>query len=150
MCDTSVKVVRALTALKQPTYYLLVYLLVIKLDSETHRIWENSLDRSSSPTFVQLTYFLDRRWQRLKIVHSFKDTMNKELNIETKSKQLNTYSHFAGPRKSQCPCWKKDHVISQCTQFYNFDYTAKIKARSKQIYLRGIRVVQTIILVSQV
>lgn len=68
--DGIIKHVRALTSLQCPTMHwdqLLVYIIKIKLDSDTNKAWESTLTRTAIPTLKQMTDFLSHRCQILNL-----------------------------------------------------------------------------------
>lgn len=88
--DTFTEAVRALAALDMPTDHwdaLLVFHLVNKVDPETKRAWEMKLEDNETPTFKQLSSFIERRCRSLESTTSSSST-----TITTKSSTV----HRAG------------------------------------------------------
>lgn len=70
LVNTFTDAVRALKALNEPTNgwpYLIVFLLVSKLDPKTKHDWEMTLSGNDIPTFEQLVTFLEPRYRALEI-----------------------------------------------------------------------------------
>lgn len=72
LVDSSREAVRCLEALELPVKEwdaILVFVITGKLDPETHRQWELSLENPSElKEFEDLLKFLDSRWKSLKMI----------------------------------------------------------------------------------
>lgn len=122
--DKFQETVRSLAALDQPTQHwdtILIFLLVSKLDKDTHRQWELTLNRNEMPTFAQLIEFIDARWQCLEMVLP----LNMEVNKNPKPKSVKSI-HHAAITELKCVCCGKNHRLYQCDKFLNLSYDDKI------------------------
>lgn len=80
LLDNMLKHVRALKAMKRPTYQwddLLIYLVSSRMDPITNKEWETTIKRSEIPTFNQLTDFLTQQCRALEAsLRSQRATLN--------------------------------------------------------------------------
>ncbi|XP_052752341.1 uncharacterized protein LOC128200981 [Galleria mellonella] len=95
---------------------ILVYVIVGKLDSESHKLWEQSLGNSIEiPTYADLASFLENRFRTLEMISS---TQVKEL-----SKKIYTPQKFTSVKtyvtevNSTCTYCSQNHYICHCKKF---------------------------------
>ncbi|XP_052754163.1 uncharacterized protein LOC113510317 [Galleria mellonella] len=95
---------------------ILVYVIVGKLDSESHKLWEQSLGNSTEiPTYTDLASFLENRFRTLEMISS---TQVKEL-----SKKIYTPQKFTSVKtyvtevNSTCTYCSQNHYICHCKKF---------------------------------
>ncbi|XP_052753688.1 uncharacterized protein LOC128201267 [Galleria mellonella] len=95
---------------------ILVYVIVGKLDSESHKLWEQSLGNSTEiPTYADLASFLENRFRILEMISS---TQVKEL-----SKKIYTPQKFTSVKtyvtevNSTCTYCSQNHYICHCKKF---------------------------------
>lgn len=126
LVNTFTDAVRALKALNEPTNgwpYLIVFLLVSKLDPKTKHDWEMTLGGNDIPTFEQLVTFLERRYRALeangKSSSSSSNTKLQRITPVNNSRLVNTQRSFSTTTKSKAVCLlcKGDHYIFSCPDF---------------------------------
>lgn len=140
--DTALKHTRALYALGQPTESwdaLLLHLIASKLDRNTHKEWERSLDGTDMPFIDEVWKFLKNRCHVLESINQEASSMSSQFgknqprsnnilgNPGQKTRQALTTSHI----KTECVICKQGHNIYQCEQFLKLDQNeraAKVKS----------------------
>lgn len=114
LLDTSVECMSALKHLGLPTNQwdaIVNYSVVSKLDSSTHKEWEELISRDETddlPTFDRLKSFLENRFRTLEMV----EPGNKGYK-PVKTKMF----HVTAPKELKCTFCNEDHYIYQCKQF---------------------------------
>lgn len=121
LVDSSREAVRCLEALELPVKEwdaILVFVLTGKLDPETHRQWELSLENPSElKEFEDLLKFLDSRWKSLEMIPALANS-KPTLTITKSSKPSSAQSLVATQdAKTTCGHCKEDHHLSQCEKF---------------------------------
>lgn len=122
--DTALESVRQLTAMGLPVDewdVILVFIIVGKLDCETRRQWELTLDRNNLPTFSELTTFIENRWQSLEMA-SFSNVQSNNPH----KKSTTTFKHnprsFLTTSSSKCQICGEDHLVFKCAEFLETNY----------------------------
>lgn len=114
LLDTSVECMSALKQLGLPTSHwdaIVNYSVVSKLDTSTHKEWEESISRDDTddlPSFDRLKSFLENRFRTLEMV----EPVNKGYKT-VKTKMF----HVTAPKELKCTFCSNDHYIYQCKQF---------------------------------
>ena len=124
LLDNTNECVRSLKVLGEPVEHwdtILVYQTTEKLDSESRRQWELSLENNETPTFQQLLNFVEQRVRAL-IASNSTDRFNtkSETNSPTvkhQGKRVTTVCHSTG----ECKCEKcgQAHLLYKCADFIN-------------------------------
>ncbi|XP_076661047.1 uncharacterized protein LOC143364788, partial [Halictus rubicundus] len=115
--------VNALKAAKQPTEHwdtILIYIVSSKLDKNTRRAWERTLEDEDIPKFTQLLDFINKRARGDDFGTETLNT-NKSSTVQdtVRSKpQVRTRSYVStNERKQICIVCKGEHPIYACTKF---------------------------------
>ncbi|XP_011859356.1 PREDICTED: uncharacterized protein LOC105556853 [Vollenhovia emeryi] len=136
LVDSALKHTRALNALGQPTDSwdsLLLHLITAKLDRNTHKEWERTLDGTGMPSMKEFWKFLKNRCQVLESINQENST---QANSSTKNQpRLNNNLSNANQRGRQalvashvpleCAICKQNHNTYQCEQFLKMDRNAR-------------------------
>ncbi|XP_052750376.1 uncharacterized protein LOC128200575 [Galleria mellonella] len=95
---------------------ILVYVIVGKLDSESHKLWEQSLGNSIEiPTYADLASFLENRFRTLEMISS---TQVKELSKKIYTPQkFTSVKTYATEVNSTCTYCSQNHYICHCKKF---------------------------------
>ncbi|XP_071055027.1 uncharacterized protein [Onthophagus taurus] len=111
---------RALKVLKCPIQhwdYILVYLIVRKLDTDAVKEWERSIGNHRDPsTFDELEDFLMNRIHTLEAVESLQSS-RKVHSISTDSKVSSVKAHNASSPVNGCVMCNSAHYISSCPAY---------------------------------
>lgn len=112
LLDTSSQCLTSLTNLKIDSWNaMIVHIVVSKLDMETRKLWEQSLDDSSSiPTYKDLQSFLERQFRALEMYAS------KAKPVPQTQKVTNIKS-FATKIENTCTYCSLNHYICHCKDF---------------------------------
>ncbi|XP_063618731.1 uncharacterized protein LOC134791612 [Cydia splendana] len=122
LLDTTNQCLSSLANLKIDTTTwdsIIVHIVVSKLDSETHKAWEQSLGSSIElPTYKKLTSYLEGRFRAMEMVQATqkKDKKETTLQLATAPKIKNVRS-FTAEVDTECTYCKKSHYICHCTEF---------------------------------
>ena len=122
LLDGTSKHIRALKALGCPTdhwSHLLLHIIVSKLDHNTIKEWETSLEGTEPPAFATLTKFLNQRCQALETLSNAKPKSTTTQPSNTKSNN-NKYSSHVATTNIACPVCKSNHYAYQCESFKKF------------------------------
>ncbi|KAJ0169482.1 hypothetical protein K1T71_015069 [Dendrolimus kikuchii] len=101
---------------------IIVYMVVSKLDQETHKQWEYQISVMSEelPTWTQLAEFLEMRFRSLEMIEGSK-THNKNASQNSKqilkTKAFNAVVQEDKKNNNACPCCNGSHHICHCKQF---------------------------------
>ena len=127
--DTALESIRALTALELPVNHwdaILVHIIVNKLDFETHRQWELSLNRQNCfPSFKDLFDFLELRWQSLEMVPVQK---TKTINHQRTTFEIVTKSFHGTPTLINCA---ENHELYKCPKYLKMNYDERTQCVQK-------------------
>lgn len=108
---------------------LIIYLVVSKLDKESHRLWENQQSQLLSeefPTWQQLAEFLESRFRALEMVDTNKfiakpihtPSTSKPQYSNTKSKSFHAaIQEDSKINESSCAMCKGPHLLYHCKKF---------------------------------
>ncbi|XP_024890294.1 uncharacterized protein LOC112466438 [Temnothorax curvispinosus] len=128
--------VQALTALKRPINAWddpLVYIISSKLDTNTSREWESSLEDSELPTLKKLFDFLSHRCRVLEAT-SKSGTSSRSQPHGKQKVSCN------GATNTNCEYCKAAHLIYRCPQFLALPIAKRIaEARTRKICLNCLR-----------
>ncbi|XP_061724166.1 uncharacterized protein LOC133530287 [Cydia pomonella] len=114
LLDTSVECMSALKHLGLPTNHwdaIINYSIVSKLDSSTHKEWEELISRDETndlPSFEKLKSFLENRFRTLEMVEPASKVYK-----PVKTKMF----HVTATSEVKCTFCNEDHYIYQCKQF---------------------------------
>ena len=125
--------VNALRALNQPVEQwdaFLVFILVKKLDKNTRRNWERTLENDEMPTFNELLEFLNKqsRGDELDVDKmSLNKTNSNQSFRDNRSRPKTRHQSYVGVHsRSQCCLCKQEHLIYTCQEFLSL--TARERA----------------------
>lgn len=100
---------------------IIIFLLVQKLDSDTHKEWEACAYKDDSeklPTWTDFTKFLQSKYRTLEIVTSSGNTSTRERPIRERSYHIATTSSSPqASSKRNCIQCKGDHTLCHCKEF---------------------------------
>lgn len=113
--------VKALAALNQPVSHwdsILVFLVVRRLDKNTRRAWERSLENDEVPKFDQLVNFINKQARGEEYESEELTTINSNVSdnrtrVKT-NKRGQTYVSTTNNSKNKCTLCKQDHEIFSC------------------------------------
>lgn len=98
--------------------FIVIYILSLKLDSESRKLWEANISEFSEdlPTLKQFNTFLEQRFRSLEFLDnkSSKNTVTKNVPVKT--------LHVAS---LSCIFCKSDHKLGNCKKFCNEDVTSR-------------------------
>lgn len=114
--DTTVECLNSLKNLQLPVNYwdaIIIYLTVSKLDTESHRLWEQltAIEKEELPSFDTLKDFLETRFRSLEMIEH-----------TTKPNRTKTFHTSLEPTNISCVFCKEAHYIYQCKQFAKLQY----------------------------
>lgn len=134
--DTTVEIVQSLNNVGIDTTNwdaILNYLIVQRLTTETHLLWEQSLEDSRDiPSFQQLISFLEMRYRSLEMVSS-KPIASSNVPRNNAVRKSQTF-HNSATTSIKCILCSKDHSIRQCEEFFKLSPTD----RSKQVSTKNV------------
>lgn len=159
LIDVTNKNLRALSTLDQPTQYwdtLIIHMMAEKLDSVTHRVWEeyrNSL--TMPPSLTTFITFLSNRADLLETLQESKGNKtyksephksNNHLLVATNSnnfnfnKTLNKSSNKFHKKSITCPICNQNHYLFICDTFRALPIESRIqKAKESKVCLNCLR-----------
>ncbi|CAK9826629.1 hypothetical protein ANTRET_LOCUS4442 [Anthophora retusa] len=115
--------VNALKAIKQPTEHwdtILIYIIANKLDKNTRRAWERTLEDEEIPKFKELLDFINKHARGDDIGTENSNSL-KSSNIQDRLRskpQARNHSYVSTNEKKQvCVICKGEHPIYACTKF---------------------------------
>lgn len=118
---------------------IIIYLVVTKLDSESHKEWENKISQSEDdelPKWTKLVKFLEARFRTLELLDSKQSSSKPNEKFVAKSKSFH-YTVDEDKNKSivdkSCGLCSEDHYLYQCKQF------AKQSPQEKYEYVQSKR-----------
>ncbi|XP_025829367.1 uncharacterized protein LOC112904173 [Agrilus planipennis] len=112
--------VNALKSLKVPVEHwneILVYILSTKLDKNTRRSWDRSLEDSSLPTFEELLQFLNKFSREDDLSNEPVQSRSKCNEIREKIGTKHKHAYVGTQSGKSCSVCKGDHNIYQCNKF---------------------------------
>lgn len=116
LLDTTVECLSSLRNLGLPIKTwdaIMIYITVSKLDTESHRLWEQHIasEKDEFPSFDTLKDFLETRFRSLEMIeHTTKPTRTKAFHTSIE------------PTNISCAFCKENHYIYQCKQFAKLQY----------------------------
>jgi len=144
LLDNVLKHVRALKALKRPTYQwddLLIHLVTSKMDPTTNKEWETTIKRGEIPTFNQLTDFLTQRCRALEASSRSQRTTLNTQKVNKSDKNKGTTAHVATTNIMCAYCAKGDHPIFKCANYLELEVDQRIKeAKYRKLCLNCLKV----------
>lgn len=105
---------------------MIVYMVVLKLDTETHKDWEEHSFKGSSnelPTWRDLRGFLETKFRTLEFISN-------ATSPSTSQFKQNTHKSFyvsSAPAKRTCIKCNDDHTLSHCKEFSNLSTNERIE-----------------------
>lgn len=142
LIDEVNRITRILTSLKQPVEHwdsLLIYLISVKLDSNTRRKWESTNLGTSMPTFNAFISFLKNQCVLLETLHSsqtnkvnttefqrsdkFNYKQGKRCNSFVSQSSFQTFTRF------KCSYCTENHMLYYCPKFL----ALSVKNRTQEI-----------------
>lgn len=126
LMDTTTECVRALNSLGLPTQEwdsVIVNVVEERLDAESFRQWESSLDHDAFSTLDELSLFMEKRCRSLRPYVEEKSQSKPNASILKKpaSKPLISTSTFLASTSADCGSCGASHLIDSCPKFLNFD-----------------------------
>ncbi|CAH2109138.1 unnamed protein product [Euphydryas editha] len=107
---------------------IIVHITVRKLDTESHKLWEQSLENSTDiPTFQQLTLFLEKRFRSMEMIYT---THNKDYVRKPMPQKVTNVKSFATEMKNACTYCSQNHYICHCKDF------ASLKVSERQEFIK--------------
>ncbi|XP_063543203.1 uncharacterized protein LOC134751690 [Cydia strobilella] len=103
---------------------IIVHIVVSKLDSETHKAWEQSLGSSIElPTYNKLTSYLEGRFRAMEMVQATQKKDKKETTFQqpATAPKIKNVRSFTAEVDTECTYCKKSHYICHCTEFAQLD-----------------------------
>lgn len=95
---------------------IIIFLLIQKLDSESHRAWETHVSEeyyNEMPTFENLTTFLDSRICTLELTTSSSSPMARD--------KVKTFHATTPATQHTCTLCNENHLLCHCKQFGKLD-----------------------------
>lgn len=101
---------------------IIIYLMVKRLTTETHQLWEESQHGAQDlPTMDQFKEFLESRYRTLEVINSDRKFSTKESNASSSRVNKKQSFHAATSAQSSnlytCVLCKAKHSIRECEQF---------------------------------
>ncbi|XP_072943263.1 uncharacterized protein [Epargyreus clarus] len=152
LIDVTNKNLRALSTLDQPTQYwdtLIIHMMAEKLDSVTHRVWEehrNTLEMP--PSLTTFITFLNNRADLLETLQESKGKTykseshksNTNLLIATNNNNLNKSLNKFHKKSIACPICNQNHYLFACDTFRALPIESRIqKAKDSKVCLNCLR-----------
>nr|XP_034174768.1 uncharacterized protein LOC117601732 [Osmia lignaria] len=112
--------VEALATLGQPTTHwdaILVYLIGKKLDKNTRRGWERTLEIDEMPTFEQLLKFINKQARGEELETEVPTTSRGTDRFQRNRVSSKGHTYVAMANVNKCVMCKDNHEIYQCKQF---------------------------------
>ncbi|XP_037049571.1 uncharacterized protein LOC119083867 [Bradysia coprophila] len=126
---------------------ILVYVVVSKLDGETHKHWELRLKKDELPTFSDLQEFLEARRQSLEMISgSNVPSSQPKSSIATikpnQSGGLKRSNSNVQNQPNGCACCSSvDHTIGSCPRYVKLDLESRLQfIKSKNLCFNCLRV----------
>lgn len=143
LLDNVLKHVRALKAMKMPTYQwddFLIHLVTSRLDPTTNKEWKTTIKRDEIPTFNQLTNFLTQRCRALEASSRSQRAALNTQKMNKSDRNKGTTAHLATSNIMCAYCAKADHPIFKCANYLELEVDQRIKeARSRKLYLNCLK-----------
>lgn len=127
LIDTTTECTQALAALDLPTEHwdaVMVYIVVQRLDPDSHKQWEISLTENDLPTYAQLTTFMERRCRSLEAYTSVTPTAaaavagtSKRQSSSSARVQRPAVHHANANPFGACAVCGQSHAVINCQQF---------------------------------
>lgn len=125
LMDTTTECAQSLAALDLPVEQwdaVLVYIVVQRLDSDTHKQWEISLTENDVPTYGQLMVFMERRCRSLEAYASVSPTAvaavvgSNRRPASSRTQRPAVHHAHANPFDA-CAICSAAHAVIKCPQF---------------------------------
>lgn len=128
LLDTTAECVAALKEHDLPTEEwdaVLVYITVQRLDAESHKQWEISLDDNELSTFDQLARFMEKRCRSLEAIAGSSSTTSKpntaqnarSSSARTTSSRTTSVNHVTANPFTSCVVCEQQHFVANCDRF---------------------------------
>ena len=103
---------------------MIIYIITQRMDSETHRLWEQSLaDPKTLSTFADMTKFLETRFQSLDMINSL-DSINQ---LTRNNSNNYTFSNKSKKSIACAYCSSNMHTIFRCNKFIQMSEYDRLK-----------------------
>ncbi|XP_055385905.1 uncharacterized protein LOC129614946 [Condylostylus longicornis] len=101
---------------------IIVYLIVQKLPTETHQLWEQSVSAENQlPTWRQLKSFLETRFRTLEAISTRRSSSHRppqnEASKYRNSCALHAATNATAKSNPPCPICRSPHKLKQCKRF---------------------------------
>lgn len=120
--DTTTECINNLNNLKIPTDSwdpLIIFLVVQKLDSESHKEWEAHAYKENSedlPSWAELKKFLESKFRTLELITPYSSTANKERITPVRERTYHTTT-----TEKLCFMCNEKHTLCHCKEFTKMD-----------------------------
>ncbi|XP_059062777.1 uncharacterized protein LOC131855518 [Achroia grisella] len=122
LLDTTSECINNLHNLSIPTDSwdpVIIYLVVQKLDLESHKEWEEYAYKENSedlPSWTELKKFLESKFRTLELVNPYTSSSIKERPVATKERTFH-----ATTTEKTCFMCKENHTLCHCKEFAKMD-----------------------------
>ncbi|CAG7729883.1 unnamed protein product, partial [Allacma fusca] len=126
LVDTTNECVSSLKILERPVEQwddILVYLLTQKLDQDSRRQWELSLESDDPPKFESFMHFLE---QRARALVNLETSKSKPSTTNKPTAKSSTSSHVSRNSPS-CPVCKEEHLLFRCSKYISLSVESRVK-----------------------
>lgn len=110
---------------------VLIYVIVSKLECETHKQWELRLKKDELPKFSDLQEFLESRWQSLEMISNNHFSNNRTSTSRTKTVETIALKRSNSNVQSQvkgCVCCSSiDHMVQVCPRYKKLDLESRLQ-----------------------
>lgn len=97
---------------------IVVHIIVSKLDIESHKLWEQSLENSTSiPTYDELNSFLEKRFRTMEMVNLSQTSQRKDMTKLTPQTSKTNIKSFVTKLENTCTYCTQNHYICHCKDF---------------------------------
>ncbi|XP_055387374.1 uncharacterized protein LOC129615957 [Condylostylus longicornis] len=113
---------------------IIVYLIVQKLPTETHQLWEQSVSAENQlPTWRQLESFLETRFRTLEAISTRRSSshyrpLQNEASKHRNSCALHAATDATANSNSPCPICRGPHKVKQCKRFLGLRQNKRLEA----------------------
>ncbi|XP_065371866.1 uncharacterized protein LOC135963802 [Calliphora vicina] len=132
---TSIALLRTLEVNTEGEHAMLIYMTVNKLDIQTRKEWEQSLNASTQiPPIEDLFKFLEATFRTLETISDQTESnpnasFSKPKNPQQQNKGKNNFRRYVNAvstnTDSNCPCCNKRHLLFKCFKFAALASTEK-------------------------
>ncbi|XP_073967354.1 uncharacterized protein [Choristoneura fumiferana] len=110
---------------------IIIHLIVSKLDTETHKAWEeevSDMNINELPSMSKFSKFLEKRFRVLEMIQPIQSTnQNAKTNVQSEHyHEIEITSLFVDTEIHKCAYCNQDHRIFQCREFQQLILEEKI------------------------